>query len=71
MSNLLTTEQWLSKAEQVRLIAGSLRDETARRIMLSVAAGYERLAEHAASLAAIAPPHGNLEPSRVTTSGGH
>lgn len=61
MSNLLTTEQWPSKAEEVRLIAKSLRDETAR-ILLSIAAGYERLAEHAALLAASVPPDGNLEP---------
>ena len=51
MSDLLTTELWLSKAVEVRLIAGKLRDEMARRIMLSIAVGYERLAEHASSLA--------------------
>jgi hypothetical protein len=43
----LDAEYWLGRAEEVRRHAGSMTDPAARRTMLLVAAGYERLAQHA------------------------
>jgi hypothetical protein len=38
---------WLDRAEQARAAAEAMRDEEARRLMLSVAKTYVRLAAHA------------------------
>ena len=40
-------EHWRSRAEEARAIAGDLKDPETRRIMLEIAKGYDRLAEHA------------------------
>ena len=40
-------EYWLGRAEEVRRHAAIMTDPVARRTMLLVAAGYERLAQHA------------------------
>ena len=40
-------EYWLARAEEARLLVKTLTDPEARRLMLSIAEGYERLAEHA------------------------
>ncbi len=41
--------QWSIRAAQVREEAAALTDPTAKRMLLFVAAGYDRLAEYAAS----------------------
>ncbi len=51
MSQPPNTAQWLFKAEEARSLAEVMQDQTAKRIMLRIAAGYRRLAEHAASMA--------------------
>jgi hypothetical protein len=38
---------WRDRAEEARRIAEDMADGDARRMMLDIAAGYERLAEHA------------------------
>jgi hypothetical protein len=40
-------EHWRSRAEEARAIASDLNDPETQRIMLEVAKGYDRLAEHA------------------------
>lgn len=40
-------EQWRSLAAEARILAGEMTDLEARRIMLSIAAGYDLLADHA------------------------
>ena len=40
-------EHWLSRAEETRTIAEIMTDPEARRIMLDIAEGYDRLAERA------------------------
>ena len=35
---------WRARAEEARAIAGAMRDPETHRAMLSIAAGYERLA---------------------------
>ena len=40
-------EYWMGRAEEVRRHAAIMTDPAARRTMLLVAAGYERLAQHA------------------------
>jgi hypothetical protein len=49
--DLTNTAQWLYKAKEARDLAEVMRDQKAKRMMLNIAAGYERLAEHVASLA--------------------
>ena len=51
MSDRPTPAQWLARAVEARRIAEGMRDPIARREMLAIAAGYERLAGHAASAA--------------------
>jgi hypothetical protein len=41
--------QWIYRAAEVEGLADVMSDPTAKRIMLMIAAGYHRLAEHAAS----------------------
>jgi hypothetical protein len=43
--------QCLFRAEEARSLADEIHDELAKRTMLSIATGYDRLAEHASSLA--------------------
>jgi hypothetical protein len=40
-------DRWRERAEEVRSIADQLTDPEARRVMLEIAAGYERLARRA------------------------
>jgi hypothetical protein len=51
MSDRPTPAQWLARAAEARRIAEGMRDPIARREMLAIAAGYGRLAGHAASAA--------------------
>ena len=44
---------WRSRADEARAIADQLGDEDARRTMLEIAAGYERMAARAAKRAAL------------------
>jgi hypothetical protein len=48
MIKLLNDAQhWRDRAEEARVIASSMHDETARRQMFAIAEGYQRLAERA------------------------
>jgi hypothetical protein len=38
-------KRWLRRAEDVRNVAATLKDDTAKREMLEIAEGYERLAK--------------------------
>ena len=49
---ILTSAQWLARAEEARKLAGSLPDLAARKTMLDIAASYEKLARYAALAAA-------------------
>ena len=40
-------EYWYNKAEETRVIAQTMKNETNRQIMLSIAADFERLAHSA------------------------
>jgi hypothetical protein len=57
MSVLLSAVQWLVRAEEARLDAATMHDPEVRRMTLLMAAGYERQAEHAASLERWGLPH--------------
>jgi hypothetical protein len=41
-------DHWSRRSEEARAIAGQMKDPEAQRLMLGIAEGYERLAEHAA-----------------------
>jgi hypothetical protein len=56
MSNSTRTVQWRFRAEEARNLAEVILDEKAKRTMLRIAVGYDRLAEHTASLAASGLP---------------
>ena len=47
----LPPAQWLAKAQEAREYAAVMRDAGARHTMLMIAAGYEKMAEHAALFA--------------------
>ena len=53
----LTSVQWLVRAEDARLDAAAMIDPQVKRIMLVMAAGYERLAAHAVCLEQSGLPH--------------
>ena len=57
MSAPLTSVQWLVRAEDARLDAAAMNDPQAKRMMLVMPAGYERMAEHTASLERLGLPH--------------
>jgi hypothetical protein len=57
MSAPLTAVQWLVRAEEARLDAAAMNDPQAKRMMLVMAAGYERLAAHATCLELSGLPH--------------
>ena len=57
MSAPLSTLQWLVRADEARIDAAAIPDPQARRMMLLMAVGYERMAEHAASLERLGLPH--------------
>ena len=52
---ILTSAEWLARAEEARRLASGLPDTTARQTMLNIAAGYEKLARYAALAAAGEP----------------
>ena len=56
MAPTFTTAYWLMKAADAWSQAETTQDQEARRIKLTIAEGYERLAKHAASLAAADQP---------------
>jgi hypothetical protein len=43
-----TAGHWLIRAEDARTTADRMHDPTAKRMMLGIAAGYDKLARHAA-----------------------
>lgn len=47
--------RWSNRAEEARAIAGQFREPEARRIMLEIAKGYERLVRRAEELVATSP----------------
>jgi hypothetical protein len=57
MSAPLTSVQWLIRAEDARRDAAATKDPQVKRIMLVMAAGYERLAAHAMYLEQSGLPH--------------
>ena len=57
MSAPLSAVQWLVRAEEARLDAAAMDDLQARRMMLAMAVGYERLAAHTSSLDRSGLPH--------------
>jgi hypothetical protein len=56
MAPTLTTAYWLMKAADAWSQVETTQDQEAKRIKLTIARGYERLAKHAASLAAADQP---------------
>jgi hypothetical protein len=50
MDDVRTPGEWLSKAAEARLLADALNDPGARQSMLLIAAGYVKMAGHAAAL---------------------
>ena len=48
-SRLADPTHWGNRADEARAIAGQFRDRDARRIMLDIAASYDRMAELAQS----------------------
>ena len=52
---ILTSAQWLARADDARKLANSLPDAAARETMFGIAAGYEKLARYAALAAADEP----------------
>ena len=57
MSVPLTSVQWLVQAEDARLAAAAINDPQAKRMMLVMVAGYEKLAAHAMYLERSGLPH--------------
>jgi hypothetical protein len=57
MSAPLSAVQWLVRAEDARLDAAEMNDPQARRMMLILATGYERLAAHTRFLDRSGLPH--------------
>jgi hypothetical protein len=57
MSAPLTSVQWLVRAEDARLDAAAVNDPQVKRMLLVMAAGYERLAAHAVCLEQSGLPH--------------
>jgi hypothetical protein len=52
-----TAERWRDRAAEARARADELRDENARRVILEIAAAYDRLVEMtAAKDIALSPP---------------
>jgi hypothetical protein len=41
----LNVRHWLDRAEKARAIAGQMNDPEAKRVMLGIADGYERMAK--------------------------
>jgi hypothetical protein len=67
MSASLTSVQWLVRAEDARLDAAAMNDPQAKRMMLMMVAGYERLAAHAMHLERSGLPH---EGGELTSNSG-
>ena len=56
MPREFTLAYWLLRASDARSLAEDMSDPEAKRMMLTVAAGYERLARHHASQQEIGIP---------------
>lgn len=56
MPKEFTLAYWLLRASDARSLADSMSDPEAKQMMLTVAAGYESLARHHASLQEIGIP---------------
>ncbi len=56
MSILHDAKRWRERAEEARVHAEQMSDSDSRRMMLAIAAEYDRLAERADKLAREAPP---------------
>jgi len=61
MLDLPTPTEWLLKASEAQAIARTLRDLNARQTMLNIAAGYEKMARHAALKSDLNVPHGLVD----------
>jgi hypothetical protein len=61
MTASLTAVQWLVRAEDARLDATAMSDPEAKRMMLVMAASYERLAEYILHLGRSGLPHEGAE----------
>jgi hypothetical protein len=48
-------EHWRKRAEEARILANQMNDETSKQTMLKIAADYDRLAERAEGRARGAP----------------
>jgi hypothetical protein len=57
MSSPLSAVQWLVRADDARLEAAAMHDPQAKRMMLLMAASFERHAAHAMSLERSGLPH--------------
>ena len=55
MATPTTAEEWRARAAEARAIAGALRDLSGKRTMMGIAAAYEKMARHAALVAATKP----------------
>jgi hypothetical protein len=51
-----TSAHWLTKAADARTLAEEVTAPEAKQSMLAIAVGYEKLAQHAASIAEISLP---------------
>jgi hypothetical protein len=56
MSEIRTAAHWLILAEDAKATAEQIHDPSAKRTMLAIALGYEKLARHAALLASTRMP---------------
>jgi hypothetical protein len=52
----LPAEYWLAQAADARALAEDMEDDDAKRLMLTIVAGYEQLAAHATAMANLSPP---------------
>ena len=62
MSQLFTPEYWLERAAALRIEAASMKTSAARIELLKIAAGYERLAEHATAQRGLSHPEIVIKP---------
>ena len=68
MSHSSSTVQWLFRAERGRSLADDIHDELAKRTMLSIAVGYDRLADMLCRWRTVACPLTKARPTLSTTS---
>jgi len=69
MPERLGAAYWLARAEEARMLVEGLGDENARRELLQIAAGYEKLAAYAIKRAGdevMPPPRLSINTSLLT-----